>query len=110
MHRFCLTLLMALAIFTSGVSAAVAGPACPMHSSGSMSHDCCNDEGDQDGPIKSMDDCMMGQICRAPPTVMPSLEPIRLSTAMVAIDLPVLQPAAAPDARPSEFWRPPRTV
>ena len=110
MHRFWLILLMAFAMVTSGYSAAVAGPACPMHSSASASHDCCDEHGDKGGRTKSMDGCMMGQTCRAPPTVMPSLEPISLAMTVVVIDRPILQPAAAPDTRPGEFWRPPRTV
>ena len=110
MHRFLLTFLTAFAMLTSGVSAAVAGPTCLMHSSASASHDCCDDQGDKGGPAKSMDGCMMGQTCRAPPTVMPSLEPVRLAMTVVVIDRPIFEPSVAPDARPSAFWRPPRTV
>ncbi len=110
MHRFWLTLLMAFAMVTSGLSAAVAEPVCPMQSSASASHDCCDEQGDEGGPVKKMDGCMMGQTCRTPPTVMPTVEPLRLVLAAVVIDLPIIQPAAATDARPNEFWRPPRTA
>ena len=110
MHRVWLTLLLAIAMLTSGLSAAVAGPTCPMHVGASGSHDCCDDHGDKGTPSKSMDGCMMGQACRGAPPVMPAVEPIRLSLPVIVVDPPVLQTAAPPRADPNAFWRPPRTV
>ena len=109
MHRVWLTLLVAFTMLTSGLTAAVASPACPMHGAAGL-HDCCDKHGDKGTPAKGIDGCMMGQACRAAPPVMPTVEPIRLSLPVIFVDRPTVQSEAPPSTVPNAFWRPPRTV
>lgn len=118
MRRFCLSLLMVIALASGGVANAIVMADCPMlaqawaQSVVSPGHDCCPDApaAPDDQPTKQMGDCAMGQACRAGPAVAPTIEPVSLIVSMVVVREPLMSDTGIVSRAPDEFWRPPRTI
>ena len=114
MRGLWLTLLTAVALAASGVSAAMAAEACPMMQAqaAQAQHDCCPDEGDKNQPVEQhgMDGCMMGMACRTAPAVAPALAPISLPNATILMSSPSLREPAELSGPLQQLFRPPRTI
>jgi hypothetical protein len=116
MHRVWLTLLLAFALAASGMANAIAASACPMHSQTQVSaHACCDEHGVPMGKpggdmSRDMSGCAMGMLCRTAPALAPTLEPVRLSQAMILISQEILREPAPASGPLQQLFRPPRSI
>lgn len=106
--RFCLILLLSLALPLAGMAGALPAEPCPMQRAGmahmtDMAPDCCQDA---DSAAKHGQPCKPGQECK-------TSSPLQMATGKpsVAVAGPLAaHPIAAflPERTPSGVWRPPR--
>jgi hypothetical protein len=115
MHRFWLTILMALALATGGFANAQMAFACPMQTTTVAVHDCCPDgsthkQSPSDDGSKKMSGCFVGQACRSAPAVAPTMAPLRVSAIGIRMTRPLLDYSAPASGPLQELFRPPRSI